>query len=95
MADTFQTNTKVEWNWGNGTAEGYIRTIFREKVTRTIKGSEVFVAGTCANAHAESVASPISKRDRPHWLQNRRGDGLAILVKQPFQRFRIALFQLI
>ena len=41
MADSFQTNTKVEWNWGNGTAEGYIRNIFREKVTKTIKGSEV------------------------------------------------------
>ena len=41
MADSFQTNTKVEWNWGNGTAEGYIRNIFRETVTRTIKGSEV------------------------------------------------------
>lgn len=41
MVDTYQTNTKVEWQWGSGTAEGYIREVFREKVTRTLKGTEV------------------------------------------------------
>lgn len=41
MAKTYQTNTKVEWDWGDGTAEGYVREVFREKVTRTIKGTEV------------------------------------------------------
>ena len=41
MTDAYQTNTKVRWNWGNGTADGYVRGVFREKITRTIKGSEV------------------------------------------------------
>jgi hypothetical protein len=41
MTDAYQTNTKVQWNWGNGTADGYVRGFFREKITRTIKGSEV------------------------------------------------------
>lgn len=33
--------TKVEWKWGNGTATGKVKETFTEKVTRTIKGSEV------------------------------------------------------
>lgn len=41
MTDAYQTNTKVQWNWGNGTADGYVRGVFREKTTRTIKDSEV------------------------------------------------------
>ena len=41
MTDAYQTNTKVQWNWGNGTAEGYVRGVFREKTTRTLKGSDV------------------------------------------------------
>ena len=41
MSETYKTNTKVQWDWGNGTAEGYIREVFREKVTLTIKDTEV------------------------------------------------------
>ncbi|MBV2128824.1 DUF2945 domain-containing protein [Arsukibacterium indicum] len=41
MSDAYQTNTKVEWDRGNGTAEGYTREVFRDKITRTIKGTEV------------------------------------------------------
>jgi hypothetical protein len=41
MSNAYQTNTKVEWDWGNGTAEGYTREVFRNKITRTIKGTEV------------------------------------------------------
>ncbi len=41
MASAYQTNTKVQWSWGNGTAEGYVRGVFREKTTKTIKGSEI------------------------------------------------------
>lgn len=36
-----RTGTKVEWKWGNGTATGKVTETFTEKVTRTIKGSEV------------------------------------------------------
>jgi hypothetical protein len=37
----FHTNTKVEWDWGGGTGEGYVREVFREKTTLTIKGAKV------------------------------------------------------
>ncbi len=32
---------KVEWDWGDGTATGTVKSSFAEKTTRTIKGSEV------------------------------------------------------
>jgi len=41
MANSYSTNTKVAWDWGNGTAEGKVRRVFREKVTRKIDGSEI------------------------------------------------------
>ena len=41
MNDAYQTNTKVQWDWSGGTAEGYTRKIFREKITKTLKGTEV------------------------------------------------------
>lgn len=31
----------VTWNWGNGTAEGKVKETYTEKVSKTIKGSEV------------------------------------------------------
>lgn len=37
----YQTGTKVEWNWGNGTGKGKITERFTDDVTRTIKGSEI------------------------------------------------------
>lgn len=37
----YKEGTKVEWNWGDGTAKGEIATVYTEKVTRTIKGNEV------------------------------------------------------
>ncbi|EEB83595.1 DUF2945 domain-containing protein [Roseobacter sp. GAI101] len=33
--------TKVEWNWGQGTASGKVKEVFTESVTRTLKGNEV------------------------------------------------------
>ena len=38
---TFRKGSKVSWKWGANTAEGKIVERFTEKVTRTIKGSEV------------------------------------------------------
>jgi len=49
MSQAYQTNTQVKWNWGNGTASGLIREIYREKVTRTIKGSEITRNGSDDN----------------------------------------------
>jgi hypothetical protein len=37
----FAINTKVSWNWGSGSAEGKVTSRFTEKVTKTIKGTEV------------------------------------------------------
>lgn len=37
----YSKGTKVEWNWGSGTATGKIDTVYTEKVTRKIKGNEV------------------------------------------------------
>jgi hypothetical protein len=38
--------TKVTWNWGKGEGSGKVKEIFKEKVTRTIKGSEITRNGT-------------------------------------------------
>jgi hypothetical protein len=37
---------KVEWKWGNGTAEGKIVEVFHERVERKIKGQEVVRNGS-------------------------------------------------
>ena len=31
----------VKWEWGNGTARGEVQSVFTEKTTRKIKGSEI------------------------------------------------------
>ncbi|MGJ8684328.1 MAG: DUF2945 domain-containing protein [Nonlabens sp.] len=33
--------SKVEWEWGNGTATGKVISTYTESVTKTIKGNEV------------------------------------------------------
>ncbi len=37
----YQKNQEVEWSWGNGTAAGVISKIYKQKVSLTIKGTEV------------------------------------------------------
>jgi len=37
----FAINTKVKWDWGQGTASGKIVSRFTEEVTKTLKGTEV------------------------------------------------------
>lgn len=41
MAQKFQVDQYVEWNYGSGTAKGQIKESFKEKVTKTIKGNDV------------------------------------------------------
>ncbi|MGF1453904.1 MAG: DUF2945 domain-containing protein [Alphaproteobacteria bacterium] len=41
MAKFFDVGTRVSWNWGSGQGEGSVREVFRERVEKTIKGSEV------------------------------------------------------
>ena len=33
--------SKVQWEWGNGTAEGKVVSTYTKKVTKTIEGNEV------------------------------------------------------
>ena len=33
--------SKVEWDWGNGTATGKVKETYTKKVTKTIEGNEV------------------------------------------------------
>ncbi|MGP1281659.1 MAG: DUF2945 domain-containing protein [Parasphingopyxis sp.] len=41
MANSFQTDQYVEWDWGSGTAKGQIADRFEREVTRTIHGTKV------------------------------------------------------
>lgn len=41
MKESYPTNTEVEWDWGQGTASAKVRRVYREKVTKTLSGSEV------------------------------------------------------
>ncbi|MGR3323278.1 MAG: hypervirulence associated TUDOR domain-containing protein [Pseudooceanicola sp.] len=38
--------TKVCWNWGDGTAEGVVKTTYDHKVTRKLQGAEVTRKGS-------------------------------------------------
>lgn len=37
----YDTGDRVEWDWGSGTGSGKITRVYTEKVTVTLKGSEV------------------------------------------------------
>lgn len=41
MSKTFSEGDAVEWDWGNGTGTGTIIEIFTDRVTKTIKGTDV------------------------------------------------------
>jgi hypothetical protein len=36
-----RVGSTVTWHWGQGTAEGKIKEVFQEEVTRTIKGAHI------------------------------------------------------
>ncbi|OWU80524.1 DUF2945 domain-containing protein [Phaeobacter sp. 22II1-1F12B] len=38
---SFKVDDKVEWDWGQGTADGRVKETHKKKITRKIKGSEV------------------------------------------------------
>ena len=38
---SFNVDDKVEWDWGQGTADGRVKETHTKKITRKIKGSEV------------------------------------------------------
>ncbi|KRE55172.1 DUF2945 domain-containing protein [Phycicoccus sp. Soil748] len=38
---SLRKGSSVSWSWGQGTAEGTIAEVHHDKVTRTVKGSEI------------------------------------------------------
>ena len=56
--------TKVKWKWGNGTAQGKVKSIFAKKVTRTIEGSEI-----TRNGEEGNKALYIEQEDGGHVLK--------------------------
>lgn len=44
-----RTGSPVSWDWGQGIAEGKVKEIHRESITKTIKGNEVTRNGTQEN----------------------------------------------
>ena len=38
---SIRVGTEVSWSWGNGTGAGKVTAVHHDKVTRTIKGSEI------------------------------------------------------
>ena len=38
---SYNEGTKVSWEWGSGTATGKVVERYTEKVTKTLKGSEI------------------------------------------------------
>lgn len=57
--------TRVKWNWGNGTATGTVEKTYTEKVTKTIKGSEV-----TRNGEPGNKALYIEQDDGDHVLKS-------------------------
>ncbi|MEO0793177.1 MAG: DUF2945 domain-containing protein [Pseudomonadota bacterium] len=58
MSGKYNKGDKVEWDWGNGKGDGKIKEVFKEDVTRTIKGTEV-----SRNASEDSPAYLIEQSD--------------------------------
>jgi hypothetical protein len=44
-----KNGSSVAWDWGKGTAEGKVKSVYRESITKTIKGSEITRNGTAEN----------------------------------------------
>lgn len=65
MPQAFTEGTKVAWDWGDGTGEGKVVDVFRERVTRTLKGTEV-----TRNADGENPAYLIEQDDGDQVLKS-------------------------
>ncbi|WP_223423088.1 hypervirulence associated TUDOR domain-containing protein [Tateyamaria pelophila] len=53
-----ETGDCVTWNWGNGTGSGTVTKVYTQKITKTIKGSEI-----TRNASEEEPAFLIEQDD--------------------------------
>lgn len=61
----YETGTRVEWDWGDGTASGKITDRFTDDVERTIKGNSVK-----RNASADEPAYLIEQSDGDEVLKS-------------------------
>ncbi len=59
---------KVTWHWGNGSAEGTVKTTYTRKVTRKLKGASVTRNGT--------------KDDPALYIEQEDGDGVLKLASE-------------
>lgn len=41
MTDTYNKGDEVEWSWGPSSAKGTVVETYKERVTKTLKGSEI------------------------------------------------------
>ncbi|QJR80280.1 HVA1 family protein [Alteromonas pelagimontana] len=58
MSKAYQKNAKVKWAWGQGEGTGFIHEVYQERVTKTLKGSEV-----TRNASSDNPAYLIEQED--------------------------------
>lgn len=65
MTTKYETATRVAWSWGSGTAEGAVVDSFTERVSRTIKGTEV-----TRNADDDNPAYLIEQDDGDYVLKS-------------------------
>ena len=61
----YSKGDRVRWNWGTGTGEGEVVEVFEERVTRTIKGSEI-----TREADADTPAYVIVQEDGDRVLKS-------------------------
>lgn len=67
MGDSYAFNDDVLWIWGQGEGRGEIKEIFKERVTRTLEGSEV-----TRNADDDDPAYLIEQDDGDEVLKSHR-----------------------
>lgn len=65
MSKKYSKGTKVEWDWGNGTATGEVTDVYEEKTTHKIKGNEV-----TRNASSDDPAYMIKQDDGDRVLKS-------------------------
>lgn len=41
MAKSYAVNTEVVWDWGQGQGRGKVQEVYKEHVSKTIKGTDV------------------------------------------------------
>lgn len=56
---------RVKWNWGNGSAEGTVQAVYKERVEKEIKGATV-----TRNADSDNPAYLIQQDDNDRVLKS-------------------------